>query len=163
MQPEELLPTLVEFSVAVAGFTGVVAALSPHRPADWSVQQRAFFSALLGSTAISAGGALLGMVLLASPVSEASAWTATSSAHMVALLAVLAIRFREARSLGVGVNPTSAAILAAVIALFTVQAVNAAALHTGWLCVAGLGAYAFLALLYFVALVRELWGDPPAV
>ncbi len=162
MQPEDLLATLVEFSVAVAGFTGVVAALSPRRPSDWSQRQRGFFSALLGSTAISAGVSILAMVLLSSPVSTATAWTAASGTHMVSLVGVIALRSREARSPGAGFNATSLAILVAVVGLLTAQAVNTIALHAGWLCVAALSIYAFLALIYFIVLVRELWGEAPA-
>ena len=159
MQPSELLSTLVEFSVAVAGFTGVVAALSPRRLSEWTEIQRTFFSALLGSTAISAGVSILAMVMLSAPVSASAAWSATSSVHLLLLLAVLVIRSREIRPAGSGANPASILILLAVCALVLVQGINAVLVHAGWLCVAGLSAYAFLSLLYFVVLVRQLWSD----
>jgi hypothetical protein len=159
MQASDLLPMLVEFSVTVAGFSGVVAALSPHRPAEWTEYQRGFFSALLGSAAISAGLSILAMVMLSAPVSPATAWSTTSGAHLVALLGVLVIRAREAASAGSDLNRWSLLILLAVIILIVTQAVNATFVHAGWLCVAGLSAYAVLSLLYFVYLVRELWSE----
>jgi hypothetical protein len=162
MQPSELLSTLVEFSVAVAGFTGVVAALSPRQLSEWTEIQRGFFSALLGSTAISAGVSILAMVMLSAPVSASTAWSATSSVHLVLLLVVLAIRSREFRSADSGLHPASILVLLAVCGLVFLQAINAVLVHAGWLCVAGLGAYAFLSLLYFVVLVRQLWSDSPA-
>lgn len=156
MQSSELLSTLVEFSVAVAGFTGVVAALSPRRLSEWSEIERGFFSALLGSTAISAGVSILAMVALSAPVSASAAWSATSAVHLALLIAVLAIRTRELRSAAAAFNPTSILIFAAIGGLALMQAINAVLVHAGWLCVAALGAYAFLSLLYFVVLVRQL-------
>ena len=162
MQPGDLLSTFVEFSVAVAGFTGVVAALGPTRPTSWSPLQRGFFAALLGSTAISAGVSILGLVLLSSPLSDAAAWSIVSAAHLLGLLAVLAVRFGEMRSAQVPPNPVSIAVLVAVVGLIAAQLANVAVFRAGWLSVAALGTYAFLSLLYFVVLVRELWGDSSA-
>jgi hypothetical protein len=159
MQPSELLSTLVEFSVAVAGFAGVVAAMSPQRLSEWTELQRVFFSALLGSTAISAGVSILAMVMLSAPVSASAAWSATSSVHLVLLLAVLVIRSLEARADDSAVSPTSILIFVAVCGLVLLQGINAVLVHAGWLCVAGLSAYAFLSLLYFVVLVRQLWSN----
>jgi hypothetical protein len=159
MQPEEILPTLVELSVAVAGFSGVVAALSARGPSEWTVVQRGFFSALLGSTAISTGVAVLAMVLLSAPVAETAVWAVASSAHLFFLVAIIAIRSREILAVRSEVHPASIAILAAILSIAAAQAANAAVLRAGWLCVAALGLYSILGFIYFVILVRQLWVD----
>jgi len=160
LQPEGILSTLVEFSVAVAGFTGVIAALAPKRPTNWSQLQRGFFAALLGSTAIAAGISILGLILLSSPVSNRSAWAMTSGAHLVSLLAVLYVRFREMRSARVAANAVSVSILVTVLVLIVAQGANAFVFRVGWLCIAAIGVYSFLSLIYFVVLVQELWNEP---
>ena len=159
MQSEDLLPTLVELSVAVAGFSGVVAALSPHGPSKWSPLQRGLFSALLGGTAISVGVALIAMVLLAAPIATNIAWAWTSAVHLICLLGIIRLRVRERLTSDAAVPSISLPILVAVFLTAIVQAANAVWVQAGWLCIAALGLYAFLGLSYFVILVRQLWTD----
>jgi hypothetical protein len=159
MQPEDLLPTLIELSVAVAGFSGVVAALSPHGPSKWSPIQRALFSALLGGTAISVGVALIGMVLLAAPIETNTAWACTSAVHLICLVGIIILRVREHRTSDAAISAISLPILVAVCLTAIAQAANAVLVQAGWLCVAALSLYAFLGLSYFVILVRQLWTD----
>jgi hypothetical protein len=160
MQPEDLLATLIELSVAVAGFSGVVAALSPQGPSKWSSLQRGFFSALLGSTAISVGVALIGMLLLAAPIATGTAWACTSAVHLFLLIFVIGIRVREFRSSNSAMPAISLPILLFVCLLAGAQMANVALVQEGWLCVSALSFYAFLGLIYFVILVRQLWISP---
>ena len=159
MQSEDLLPTLVELSVAVAGFSGVVAALSPHGPSKWSPLQRGLFSALLGGTAISVGVALIAMVLLAAPIATSTAWAFTSTVHLICLGGIIRLRVREHRTLDAAIPSISLPIFVAVCLTAIAQAANAVWIQAGWLCIAALSLYAFLGLSYFVILVRQLWTD----
>jgi len=163
LRSDEILSTLVELSVAVAGFSGVVAALAPSRPSAWPYVARTLFSVLLSSTAASATLALLAMTLLASPLSASASWAAVSATHAVFLAAIHVLRFRAGRRAGARVPafliPTSLVMLG----IASTQFANAWVFRTAWLCIAGLALYAAMGFVYFILLVHSLWDGVPAL
>jgi hypothetical protein len=159
---DDILSTIVELSVAVAGFSGIVAALAPSRPTQWPFVAQTLFSALLVSTAASASISLLAMVLLASPVSPAIAWATASGLHGVFLLGVIAIRIRQSRRVDARIPPYAFLTLAVMSGIALIQLVNASRLQVGWLCVASLALYASMGFVCFILLVTSLWEFLPA-
>jgi hypothetical protein len=159
---DDILSTIVEFSVAVAGFSGIVAALALSRPSQWPFVSQALFTALLFSTAISASVSLFAMVLLASPVSPATAWATASVAHGVILLGVIALRTRQGRGSGVEITSRVAVVFAVMLGIASTQSVNAFRFQLAWVCVGCLSLYAAMGFGYFLLLVTSIWGISPA-
>jgi hypothetical protein len=160
LEASDILSTIVELSVAIAGFSGVVAALGPNRPADWPPVARRFFSALLGSTAGSAFIALFAMVLLASPLESSTAWGVVSAAHAFFLVGVIVFRVREPRIPGVTIPVWALLAISMTILVLIAQLANALFFRSAWLGVAGVAVYAFHGFAHFISLVRILWGAP---
>lgn len=161
MVADDILSTIVEFSVAVAGFSGIVAALAPSRSSQWPFVSQALFTALLFSTAISASVSLLAMVLLASPVSPATAWATSSAVHGVILVGVVAFRMRQSRRADVGITPR-VVVFVMMLAIASAQLANASRFQLGWVCVGCLSLYAAMGFAYFVLLVTSIWKISPA-
>ena len=162
MVADDILSTIVEFSVAVAGFSGIVAALAPSRPSQWPLVAQTLFTALLFSTAISASVSLLAMVLLASPVSPATAWATASAVHGSILLVVAALRTRQNRRSGAGIPPGTAVVFTAMLGIAATQLANASQFQLAWVCVGCLALYAAMGFAYFVLLVMSIWAISPA-
>ena len=150
----DILASLLELSIAIAGFSGIVVAIQNR--ADRTAEETLYLSALLGGAFFSASLSTLGMVLLASPMESLTAWRATSLAHAGCLVAILAFRTYQLRRVAVA-PPRSAVIIGvAMLGLALAQVANAAALHQPWICVALLSVYAFFAFGYFVLLLFSL-------
>ena len=162
MVADDILPTIVEFSVAVAGFSGIVAALAPSRPSQWSPIAQTLFTALLFSTAGSASVSLLAMVLLASPVSPASAWATVSAVQGAWLLGIAVLRMRQSRRSGTEPPPGTAVVFTLILGIAATQLANASLFHLAWVCVGCLALYAAMGFAYFVMLVMSVGVISPA-
>ena len=163
MSPEDILPSLVELSIAVAGFSGVVVALRPMRPSGWSETSRGLFAVLLTSTLLSAGVCVFAMVVRAAPVAEPSAWAVVSAAHVAVLVGIISLRvWQYLRTTARRTPPPAVGALLTLNALIIgAQLLNAAHYRSGWLCLTGLSLYAFFGFFVFVLLVTELWTGAP--
>lgn len=156
MQAAEILPSLLELSIAIAGFSGVVAALQGQ--SAWNGQAQVLLFALLGSTLITAAMAMLAMVLLASPVSEEIAWSATSLSHAALLALVGVVRTLQIRRGDTDFTTAVGVVGASFLVLIAVQLTNGLAFRESWVCLAALAFYGFYGFGYFALLLRELQG-----
>jgi hypothetical protein len=154
MTPYEILPSLIELSIAIAGFSGIAAAIQGR--SERNPQVRIFLTSLLWSTFNSAAICVLSMVLLASPLDDDSAWAATSFSHAIVLLVVLSVRSMQRRR---GEYTRTRALQIArgfLYALVPIQIVNGALLGKPWIAVAGLAFYSFFGFGFFVLLLLEI-------
>ena len=154
MAPADILPSLIELSIAIAGFSAVVVAIQERARTD--AQVRIYLNSLLLSTFNACALSVGAMVLLASPLDAAAAWTITSLAHALVAIGVLVVRERQRRR---GTFERTRALRLARIVLYAVavtQTINAIALQEAWIAALGLGAYSLLGFGFFVALLSEL-------
>jgi len=154
MTPADILPSLLELSIAIAGFSGIVVAIQNR--ADRTAEEMLYLSALLGGAFFSSSLSTLGMILLASPMESLTAWRVTSFAHAGSLAAIVALRTFQLRRAAVAPPRSAVLIGVAMLGLALAQILNGAALHQPWLCVALLSVYAFFAFGYFVLLLFSL-------
>lgn len=162
MRADDILSTIVELSVAVAGFSGVVAALAPNRPSRWPAFAQTLFSALLVSAAASTSLSLIAMVLLFSLASSSIGWAIVSALHGAFLVGVLVVRGRQGRPSGESMPPVIILVVAVIVLLALAQLANAPLFRTAWICDGSLTVYAIMGFVYFVALVQMVWGIPTA-
>jgi hypothetical protein len=96
MTPADIPPSLLELSIAIAGFSGIVVAIQGR--SDRGMEEGLYLSALLGGTLFSAALSVLGMILLASPIEPYAAWRTTSLAHGLCMVWILTIRTYQVRT-----------------------------------------------------------------
>lgn len=154
MTPVEILPTLVEFSIAIAGFSGIAVAVQER--SERSSQSRIFLSSLLLSTFVSCALSLFAMVALTTPLAESTSWSLTSCIHAAACAGILVTRAQQQRR-GAYVRTLPLQIARALLlALVAAQSLNGLVLHEPWVAVLGLCVYAFFGFGFFVSLLLEL-------
>ncbi len=160
MTPAEILPSLVELSIAIAGFSGIAVAVQNR--SERSAQSRIFLTSLLWSTFNSAALSVTAMLLLASPLSSSVAWTLTSLAHALILIVVLVVRASQRRR---GDYERTRSLLIARTFLFLlvgIQLANVVAIREPWVSVSGLAFYCFFGFGFFVSLLLEVVGPNDA-
>jgi hypothetical protein len=162
MQGEAVLETIAEVSVALAGFTGVVAAFGQRGGERWSVTNVFRFTAMLGASFSALFYALFPFLLHHLGFSEITIWRLGSAA--VALELVLLVGGRLSPSLRKHfhevMNEASRALAVFVLALVTVVTVTQVLNAVGNFPERSFGAYLvgiayflFIASLMFVRLV----------
>jgi hypothetical protein len=154
LSPVDVLPSLLELAIALAGFAGVVAALQSQ--ATWSSHADILFSALLGSTFLSACLSVLAMVLHASPIESSATWIITSFVHAVLLTLVITLRVLQVRRGDFQFTKDMQFTACSFMALILIQLGNAFLFERAWICVSALAFYAFFGFLYFVLLLAEI-------
>lgn len=90
MTPADILPSLIELSIAIAGFSAVVVAIQERARND--AQVRIYLNSLLLSTFNACALSVGAMVLLASPLDAVAAWSTTSFVHALVASGVLVVR-----------------------------------------------------------------------
>ncbi len=111
MQPEDLLTTLAQLGVAIAGFSGIVVALA--KPASGaSSANRSLLTVLLMASAGVVIWALTPLVMLSAQVSEQTTWIVSSAGWSVQQAFALAQRAYQIRT-----SPENAPSFAVVVPL----------------------------------------------
>ena len=125
MDHEDILLTLAEVSVALAGFSGVVAVFGRRDPGTWSFADRFRFFALVHTSLSSLLLCILPFGLLAFNIPEEAVWSALSALFVVYNAVVgfftsrrfLAASSSERAEFTSGVMPVMFAILAPILVL----------------------------------------------
>ena len=154
MTPSDILPTLVELSIAIAGISRIAVAVQER--SERSVNSGVYLSSLLLSTFVSSGVCVLAMVILTMPLAPSATWPLISLTHAAALGVILVVRAKQ-RARGDFVRTRPLAVARTFLYAVTgVQLLNAIAIHEPWISVLGLGMYSFFGFGFFVALLSEL-------
>jgi hypothetical protein len=95
MNPADLLATLAQLGVALAGFSGIVVVLGARASGEWSTRERQLLSALLATSGGVILWSLLPLLLLAAGLADPSVWLLSSASWFVTQLAILFIRARQ--------------------------------------------------------------------
>jgi hypothetical protein len=95
MDHEDILLTLAEVSVALAGFSGVVAVFGRRDPGTWSFADRFRFFALVHTSLSSLLLCILPFGLLAFNIPEEAVWRALSSLLVLYLIVVAVLSTRR--------------------------------------------------------------------
>jgi len=154
LTPADILPSLVELSIAIAGFSGIAVAVQER--SERSSNSAIFLSSLLLSTFVSSVLCVIAMVLLTTPLSPSVSWSVISFAHAAAAAGILVVRSRQQnRGDFVRTRPLKIA-RASLYCVVGLQFLNAILFHEPWLSILGLAAYSFFGFGFFVSLLHEL-------
>jgi predicted MFS family arabinose efflux permease len=158
MDPIEFLTAIIEASIALIGFSGLVVVLGRRPSGEWSSADRTRLTLLLATGFVVLACTLLALVLLSAGLSHAVVWAWSSIVWVVlvmpvALWVVSRVVREPAESTG---RPSyySVANFALIAAAAAVQVANAAYLAESW---PFLLALAVLLLTGVVAFFRLLW------
>ena len=157
MDPVELLTAIIEASVALIGFSGLVIALGRRSSGEWSAVEKLRLGLLLGIGVILLGCTLLALTLLSAGLSHAAMWSSSSIAWVVLVLPFTVWGFSSAFRMAEDptVSATYRVVVAAVmVATAAIQVANAIFLQEFWPCFLGL---AVLLLIGVTQFFRLLW------
>jgi hypothetical protein len=157
MDQVELLTAIIEASVALIGFSGLVVALGRRASGEWSPGDKTRLGTLLAIGFILLACALIALILLSAGLSGAVVWALSSVVWVVLVLPVSVWAF--SRVVGNPADPTTplsvlAVNLGALAAAAAVQVANAAYLAEFW---PFLLALAVLLLIGVTQFFRLLW------
>ena len=157
MNATDLLTTLAQLGVALAGFSGIVVVLGARATGEWSSRERRLLSVLLAASGAVILWSLLPLLLLASQLPERSVWLLSSGSWVIGQLAILALRARQvAQDRDVRRQERTfllAAFLGGVTAL-SLQLVNLVWLGVAWPHLAAVTWHLSLSFLVFVRLLQ---------
>ena len=162
VEPEGVLTTAAEVAIAIAGFSGVVAALAPRSHGAWPAGATLFLAALLLSTAAIVCFSFLPLLVLSAGV-VTHAWLLCSLLHAAYLLATSLYRARQMRGQGIFFTSILSAlgpglfVVALLVQLFNVFFVRSSWPYLVAIVVSLLGAFAT-----FAALLQLLWSESDA-
>jgi hypothetical protein len=161
--PDEVLSSVIEVGIAIAGFTGIVTALVRQR--GLRSEQKYYLSMVLVSSIASVGLAFLPRVLSASRLSESTAWAISSALFVVYFFVVGTYRRRQARRFGQDVlwGPRLLKVVfLGVWGAMMLQIANAALIRDAWPYLWMLVLYLMWSFSLFVALFWTLLEEEEA-
>lgn len=159
MSATDLLTTLAQLGVALAGFSGIVVVLGARATGQWSSRERQLLGVLLGTSGSVVLWSILPLLLLAAEVSERRVWLLSSGGWCLPQMAVLVVRGRTvdrdawAQERGLLMLAFSGGICAVAL-----QLANLIWLGVAWPHLAAVAWHVELSFAVFVRLVR-----PPSV
>jgi hypothetical protein len=157
MDQVELLTAMIEASVALIGFSGLVIALGRRASGEWSPTEKLRLTLLLGVGVILLGCTLLALTLLSAGLSQAVVWALSSVAfaflELPFVVWALSSWLRLAEDRTVGLTYRSVSVGVAVVAA-VIQLANAFFLQEFWPFFLAL---AILLILGVTQFFRLLW------
>ncbi len=164
MQVAGTLEVFAEIAIAIAGFSGVVSALSDSKKA--TNLDRARLAMLLQTSLSAAFFSLLPLVLFSTSLAPASIWGVTSCCWIIYIAVNLTTIRHRIRNAGPAPDGMSRPLLAfafcGIALMLVLQALNVAAMRLAWPHLATLLWVLAIASLFFVRLIQSLWSDSEA-
>jgi hypothetical protein len=157
MNAADLLTTLAQLGVALAGFSGIVVVLGARATGHWSSRERQLLNILLGTGGSVILWSILPLLLLAAQLSERRVWLISSGSWSIVQGAVLAVRARGiARDREAQTQERSLVIFALLggITALILQLTNLVWLGVAWPHLAAVAWQLALSFLVFVRLLR---------
>ena len=160
MEAASTLEVLAEIAIAIAGFSGVVTALS-IRTSQWSDLDKIRIRMLLQASFATVLFSLLPLVLFSTTLQNPTIWVIASSGWLI-YMGVSTIPFvvRAIRKASQGPDsfgrPMVALFLGIVGSVFVVQVLNVAILRTAWPHLTAMVGGLFGASIAFLRLIQSL-------
>ncbi len=155
MEPVELLTAIIEASIALVGFSGLVIVLGRRSSGEWSALDKQRLTLLLGIGFILLACTLIALILLSAGLSHAVVWALSSVVWIVLVIpfAVWAVSMlvRISEDLSLSYVVANLAVAAATV---VVQVANAAYLAEFWPFFLALAVLLLMGVMQFF---RLLW------
>ena len=160
---ESALGSLIEVAIALAGFSGIVAAVGRRGAGHWSPVDQLRLRILLTAAGAALAFAFLPFLLI-DVMDPSLVWRSCSGVHATFVFGILLYRFREVSVLDVtqalGKRAIAFMFVGASTA-FMVSLSNALWFASSSLYVLAIVWHVVSAFLTFVALLLDAWGEPP--
>lgn len=154
---ESVLSSAIEVGIGIAGFSGIVAAISLRSEEEWSAVERIRLSSLLGSSFASVLLAFLPFVLLSTGMPIILTWQISSAALGLVLAVVLLIRLGQFKKAGPQMPGAERATFICVgVGLVALQIVNVTVIETDWPFLIGVLGQLGIAAAQFIRLLVQL-------
>lgn len=155
MDQVQLLTAVIEASIALLGFSGLVIAVGRRASGEWSPVEKLRLTLLLGVGLLLLACTILALTLLSAQLSQAAVWALSSAAWVVFGLPIFVWAFSSA--LRLIDSPSVAAryrngVAAVAVALTAIQVTNAISLQEFWPFFAALGVTLIVGVTQFLRL-----------
>lgn len=154
---EVVLSSAIQVAIGIAGFTGIIAALSGG--VRVGTRERICVSILLLASIATVTMSFLPMIFLNAGMSERFTWTASSIIFVVYFVGIVSYRFYEFRHAG-AVMPHPVKLGIAFLSLCAaLQIVNAVLVRDSWPYLILVVGYVIYSFLVFAYLLWTLWRE----
>jgi len=152
---EVVLTSAIQVAVGIAGFTGIIAALSGG--AKIGARERISVSILLLAAIATVTMSFLPMILLNAGVNERSAWMTSSIIFVAYFVSIVSYRFYEFRRVGTAMPRPLSLGIAFLGLCAALQIVNAVLIRDSWPYLVLIVGYVVYSFLVFAYLLWTLW------
>lgn len=153
---ESVLSSVIEVGIGVAGFSGIVAAISRRSREEWSSVERIRLNSLLGSSFSAIFFSFLPFILLSAGMSIVLTWRTSSAVLGLLLIMVVVVRFRQFKKASSQMSRQETATFVWVGGLAALQIVNVVVIEADWPFLVGVLGSLGVATAQFVRLLAKL-------
>ena len=154
---ESVLSSAIEVGIGIAGFSGIVAAISRRSAEEWSAVERIRLNSLLGSSLSAVFLAFLPFILLSAGVPIVLTWQISSAVLGLVLAIVFLIRFGQFKTVGPQIPRLDAAMfLCMAVGNISLQIANIMVIGADWPFLIGVLGYLGIAATQFIRLLVKL-------
>ena len=154
---EVVLSSAIQVAIGIAGFTGIIVALSGG--AKIGTRERISVSILLLASIATVAMSFLPMILLNAGVSERSTWAASSIIFVVYFVSIVSYRFYEFRRSGTAMPRPLSLGIAFLGLCAALQVANAILIRDSWPYLILIVSYVVYSFLVFAYLLWTLWRE----
>lgn len=153
----EALSSAIEVAIAIAGFSGIVAAVGRRGAGEWTPADQLRLRMLLTASGVSGAFAFFPFILLDTGLDPSLVWRVGSATQSVWLVAIRFYRRRQAIRMGATFEAPHTLFLVVYLATIGVLVLNAAVLAQPWPYVVGVVYQLSVAFMTFVQLLLDSW------
>ena len=154
---EVVLTSAIQVGIAIAGFTGIVVALS--RGSHITARERISVSILLLASIATVTLAFLPMIFLNAGVSARSTWMISSIVFLGYFVSIVSYRVNQFRKSGVSMPPPVFLGIAFLSISALLQVANAIFIRDAWPYLILVVSYVIYTFIVFAYLLWSLWRD----
>ena len=155
MHWEGALGAAIEVAIAIAGFSGIVAAVGRRNPGSWTAADQIRLRILLTASAAAGLFAFLPFILFEAGLSDPVCWRVGSGAQAAWFISVSAYRLRQESLTGVSAGIATKGGLVVIGVVLVAQLANAVYAAQSWIYLLGVVFQLFIAFSAFVALLLD--------
>ena len=157
LSAEVVLTSAIQVGIAIAGFTGIVVAVS--RGGHISVRERISVSILLLASIATVTLAFLPMIFLNAGVSERSTWMTSSILFLIYFVSIVSFRVMQFRRSGTTMPPAVAYGIGFLGIAALLQVANAIFIRDSWPYLVLIVSYVIYTFIVFAYLLWSLWTE----
>ena len=161
MDPGDILTLVIEYSIAIVGFSGIVIVLGRRESGEWTAVDRLRLTGLLNASFAPMSMAGFALIMLASKVPSEMVWKICSSAYALLYLVFASRGIRRATSLDSSEKNTAQifVVVVSVVAVVALLIFNATTISSFWPFAIALAFHTALGLFNFVGLLMNAISD----